>query len=121
GYANTNGTGPIKVLWNQVGTAGTITYDVLRISGAGGVDMAAPFCSGAFAIAIGVPANLCTNKVCSVVDDAGSPPSSYTVADNTVYWPSLKLWPGAVILTTRNDTQNTGGGNPTTYFTDQLS
>jgi hypothetical protein len=121
GYANTNGTGPIKVLWNQVGTAGIITYDVLRISGDGGVDMAAPFGSGAFAIAIGVPANLCTNKVCSVVDDAGSPPSSYTVADNTVYWPSLKLWPGAVILTTRNDTQNTGGGNPTTYFTDQLS
>lgn len=121
GYANTNGSGPIKVLWNQVGTAGIITYDVLRISGDGGPDMAAPYGNGAFAIAVGVPANSCSNKVCSVVDDSGSSPSSYTVADNTVYWPSLKLWPGGVILTTANDTQNTGGGNPTMYFTDQIS
>lgn len=120
GYANTNGSGPIKVLWNQVGTAGEITYDVLRVSGDGGADMSAPYGAGAFAVAIGIPANRCSNKVCSVVDNAGLSPSAYTVADNTPYWPSLKLWPGTVILTTPNDTQNAGGGNPTTYFTDQL-
>jgi hypothetical protein len=120
GYAATNGSGPIKVLWNQVGTAGDITYDALRISGDGGADMAAPYGTGPFAIAVGVPASLCINHVCSAVDDAGSSPSSYTVADSTPYWPSLKLWPGTVILTSANDTVNSGGGNPTTYSTDQL-
>ena len=121
GYANTNGSTPINALWNQVGTAGVITYDVLRISGDGANDMAAPYGTGQFAVAIGVPATLCSNKVCSVVDNPGSTPSTYTVADSTPYWPSLKLWPGTVILTTPNDTQNNGGGNPTQYFTDQLS
>ena len=121
GYANTNGFGPITVLWPQVGTTGTITYDVLRVSGKPGPNIAAPYGTGAFAVATGVPASLCSNKVCSVVDNAGSSPSSYTVADNTPYWPSLKLWPGSVIMTTAFDTQNTGGGNPTAYFTDQLS
>jgi hypothetical protein len=82
--------------------------------------MAAPYGTGLFAIATNVPASLCANKICSVIDNAGSTPISYTVAGNTNYWPSLKLWPGTVILTTPYDIQNSGGGNPTMYFTDQL-
>lgn len=120
GFANTSGSGQIKVLWNQVGTQGVITYDVLRITGDGGADMVAPNGTGAFSIATGVPASLCSNNVCSVIDNAETTPASYTVADSTPYWPSLKLWPGTVILTQPYDVQNSGGGNPTMYFTDQL-
>lgn len=120
GYANTNGSGPIKVLWNQIGTVGTITYDVLRITGDGGPDMVAPYGTGQFAVATGIPITQCSNNVCSVIDDAASTPASYTVNNQTLYWPSLKLWPGSVILTSSVDTGNSGGGNPTTYFTDQL-
>ncbi|MGD0571143.1 MAG: hypothetical protein ABSA78_22325 [Candidatus Sulfotelmatobacter sp.] len=120
GSADTNGAGSINVLWNRVGDSGNVTYDVLRQAGDGGADMAAPYGTGLFAVAVGVPATLCSNAVCSVVDQAASPPSSYTVATNTPYWPALKLWPGKTILTTTADTSNNGGGNPTMYFTDQL-
>jgi len=121
GEALTNGSDQIKVLWNQIGTAGQITYDTLRITGDGGADMKAPYGTGSFAVATGVPTSLCSNQVCSVIDNAGSSLSSYTVADTTTYWPSLKLWPGSVILTGASDIQNTGGGNPTAYFTDQVT
>jgi hypothetical protein len=118
GYANTSGMGTINVLWNKVGTAGVITYDVLRYVGDG---TAAPYGSGPFAIATGIPQTACSDKVCSVVDNAEVSPSSYTMSDITNYWPSLWLWPGSVILTTPSDYQNKGGGEPTKYFTDTLS
>ena len=85
-----------------------------------GADKPAPYAPVPFAVATGIPISLSSNNVCSAVDDAGSSPSSYTVADNTPYRPSLKLWTGTVILTSTNDTVNNGGGNPTTYSTDQL-
>jgi hypothetical protein len=121
GYAITNGSGPINVLWNQIGKTGIITYDVLRITGDGGADMSAPFGSGLFAVAVGLPATTaCSNKVCSFVDDAAFIPSSYTVADVTPFWPSLSLWPGSVILTSAFDIENQGGSVPTQYSTDKL-
>ena len=119
GYANTNGTGTITVLWNQIGQAGTITYDILRVPGNG--IMAAPAGTGLYAVATGVPAiNNCSNAVCSFTDNASSTPTSYTAYTATAYWPSLKLWPGNVILTNGRDLMNTGGAEPTKYFTDQL-
>lgn len=121
GYANTSGSGPVTVVWNKVGTAGTIRYDVLRIVGSGGTSTIAPYGTGAFAVATGVPATSCSDKICSIVDNAASAPASYIVSTNTVYWPSLWMWPGAVILTTPSDYQNTGGGVPTQYFTDSLT
>jgi hypothetical protein len=120
GTALSDGATPIQVLWNRVGTAGVITYDILRLSGDGGTDMQAPYGTAAYAVALGVPTTSCSNLVCSITDNPATPLSSYTVAQNTVYWPSLKLWPGTLILTTPYDTQNTGGGSPTTFFTDSL-
>jgi hypothetical protein len=121
GYASTNGSGQIPVIWNQIGTTGVISYDILRIVGAGGSSMIAPYGTGPFAIATGVPATLCANKVCSVIDNAASSPSSYTVSDATSYWPALTLWPGSVILTTSSDVINSGGGVPTQYFADSIT
>jgi hypothetical protein len=121
GYASSSGSGEVNIVWNKVGTAGTITYDLLRQTSNGGPTMAAPYGTGPFAVATGIPASSCANNVCSFVDNAGTVPATYSVADNTLYWPSLKLWPGNIILTSSSDMQNTGGGNPTTYFTDQLT
>jgi len=122
GYANTNGSGRIRVLWDQIGTADVITYDVLRIVGqVGSPSTSSPYGTGPFAVATGVPATRCSNKVCSIDDDAESSPSSYTVSDVTTYWPALTLWPGTIILTTPSDYQNTGGGVPTQYFADSIT
>jgi hypothetical protein len=120
GTAVTSGSGTIPVVWNQVGTSGNITYDVLRIAGDGGDSMHAPSGTGAFAVATGVPAALCANKVCTISDNPASVPVSYTVSDYTVYWPSLQMWPGSVILTSAVDMQNTGGAVTSQYFTDSL-
>jgi hypothetical protein len=118
GLANTSGAGAIPVIWNQVGNTGIVTYDVLRTTGLGA---AAPFGTGPFAVAMGMPATGCVNKICSFVDDASSQPSSYTVSNDAAYWPALKMWPGMTILTGAYDYQNMGGGTPTLYFTDVLN
>ena len=120
GLANTAGVGNIPVVWNQIGNTGVVTYDLLRTTGPTGAT-AAPFGTGAFAIATGIPATSCANKVCSFTDNAASQPSSYTVATNTPYWPSQKMWPGSIILTQAFDFENTGGGVPTSYSTNNLN
>jgi hypothetical protein len=120
GNALTNGSGLIKVLWNQVGTAGVINYDVLRTSGAPTATTAAPYGTGNFAIATGVTTAACSNKVCSILDDAASSPAPYSIPLHTVYAPALLNWPGSVILTTNRDMQNTGGLEPTKYYSDSI-
>jgi hypothetical protein len=119
GFAMTNGSGPIKGLFNQIGSTGNIAYDILRIPGDGGMDMAAPYGTGLFAVATGIPATTCSNKVCSFVDDAAVQPVQYTV-NSGLFWPALTLWPGAVILTQAFDLQQTGGLTPTQLSTDNL-
>jgi hypothetical protein len=121
GTALTNGTGMINVIWNRVGTAGSITYDVLRTVGNGGDSIQAPYGAGAFAVASGIPATNCSQRVCVVTDNAAAVPSQYTLSAAPTYWPALTLWPGSIILTTPSDYQNTGGGVPTMYFTDSLA
>jgi hypothetical protein len=116
GTALTNGAGKIPVLWNQIGRQGVITYDLLRTSGAGD---STPFGTGAFAVAIGLTSANCSNQVCSFVDDASSTPSSYTVP-NATYSPTLRNWPGSVILTQIGDTMNNKEG-AARYFTQTWS
>jgi hypothetical protein len=118
GNAMTSGTGAIPVRWNQIGNTGVVTYDVLRTAG---LEAAAPFGTGPFAVATAVPASSCSNKVCTFVDDASAQPTTYAVSTDTNYWPALTLWPGNVILTTAWDYQNMGGGIPTFYTTDVLN
>jgi hypothetical protein len=114
GYATINGSGPISVKWNKVGKVGVITYDVLRVNG-----NVAPFGTGSFAVAMGMPASECVDGVCSYEDNAASMPLSYAVSGNG-YLPVLFLWPGNVILTTGSDTVDTGGLAPTQLYTDSL-
>jgi hypothetical protein len=122
GQALSDGTTGIPVKWNQVGTTGIITYDLLRISGnyASG-STTAPFGTGNFAVATGITTANCLNMVCTFVDNPAVSPSSYTVVTPSFYSPALTLWPAGVVLTTRWDSQNNGGWVPTKYFTDTAS
>jgi hypothetical protein len=121
GNALTNGSGAIKVQWNQVGTAGVITYDVLRIPGAPNANTAAPYGTGNFAIATGVTTANCSNKVCSILDNAAATPSPYSIPAATSYSPALINWPGSVILTNNKDVQNAGGLEPTRYYAQTIT
>jgi hypothetical protein len=121
GTALSSGSGSIKVLWNQVGTAGVITYDVLRVTGAPSANTTAPYGTGNFAIATGVTTANCSNKVCSIPDNAAATPASYTIPATTAYSPALLNWPGSVILTNSKDSQNTGGLEPTRYYSQTVN
>jgi hypothetical protein len=116
GTALTNGAGNIPVLWNQAGRQGVITYDILRTTGDLGIDTVAPYGTGNFSIAVGITTANCSNQVCSFLDDAASNPGVYTVDADPLYSPSLRNWPGAVILTQIEDLANTGGFVPTRYY-----
>jgi hypothetical protein len=122
GYAQTSGVGPVNVAWNQIGYVGTITYDVLRQTDNGQLNQTAPNGTGAYAVATGLAAtSVCKNNVCSFLDHAESVPSTYTVETNTVYWPSLRLWPGNIVLTQPYDVLNSGGGGQTTLSADIIT
>jgi hypothetical protein len=121
GQALSDGTTGVPVKWNQVGTAGVITYDVLRISqNPLAYASTTPFGTGNFAVATGLTTANCSNMVCSFVDNPAASPSSYTVLPS-LYSPALTLWPAGVVLTTRWDTPNNGGAVPTKYVTDTLT
>lgn len=109
GYAMTDGTKPIRVLWNKIGRHGAITYDVLRTVGTGA--QVPLYGTGNFAIATGVNAASCLSTVCSFTDNVAAA-SQYTIAPNS-YAPSLRLWPGNIILTSIGDSAR---GIGTRYF-----
>ncbi len=94
GYADSNGSNAIRVTWPAIKGKGTITYDVLRTTGAGN-GVVAPFGSGNYAVATGIPQ--CSEPVCSAVErDEG--PSKYSVNDNPTFFPNLMFWPGSLVL-----------------------
>jgi hypothetical protein len=124
GYALSDGTTGIPVKWDQVGTAGTITYDVLRIAATPlSASTVYPYGTGNYAVATGVTTGNCSNMVCSILDNPSVSPAPYTVVNglNSLYSPALTLWPASVVLTTTWDTQNMGGIEPTKYFADTIT
>jgi len=114
GIALTNGSGSIAVAWPQFGTTGTVTYDVVRTSGA--ANSPAPYtsnCGGGSTTACGsvgtglTVGGSCTavgsTNICTFTDTASASTSSYTVTSPPTYWPALTFWNGAVIYTTAGD------------------
>jgi hypothetical protein len=104
GYAYANASGLITVKWPQVGDpsfGGTITYDVIRQSSDLTANSPAPYGSGVCRVAKGVGTASCSNGVCSIPDNGIT--CDYTVTSPSQYAPSLKFWPGAVILTQASD------------------
>lgn len=110
GRAATNGVGNITVKWNQIGATGTVTYDVIRSSGA--IDSSqtpeypyTAICTGgstttcgSVATGLTVGANCSAVgswNICSFVDDASLSTSSYTVLTSNYdggigipFWPA---------------------------------
>lgn len=128
GTALTNGAGNITVKWLQIGSTGTITYDVIRTSGT--ANNPAPYtavCGGgtpttcgsvATALTVGAAcAAVGSTNICSFVDNAASNTTAYTVS-GTVFSPNVwnqndsGTWPGAVVYGARTDAA--AGNNVTT-------
>ena len=127
GIALTNGSGSIPVVWPQFGTAGTITYDVIRTSGL--ANEPAPYtaiCTGGSTSTCGsVATGLAAGSVCSAVgaadvcsfsDTASTSTASYTVTSPPQFWPAFGngsgagvFWPGSVVYTSEADYS---GGSP---------
>lgn len=110
GYALTDGKKPITVQWNKIGRHGTITYDVLRTAGIGA--QVPLYGTGDFVVGTGITATSCSDAVCSFTDDAAAQPSRYAIA-STVYAPTLRMWPGSIVLTSIGDSAR---GIGTRYF-----
>lgn len=122
GQAYSDGSTPIHIVWNKVGTAGVISYDVLRVPGSDYITVPAPSGTEMYAVAVGLSASTtCTGMVCSFIDNPEVLQTSYTSYTQTDYFPALWNWPAGVVLTTVNDAYATGGTSVTKYFTDVLS
>lgn len=128
GIALTNESGNIPVIWNQFGTTGTITYDVIRTYGQ--ANNPAPYtaiCTGGTVASVtcgSVATGLTVGSACSTVgtadicrftDTASNPTSSYAVSSPSSYWPALGngsgagvFWPGSIVVTYANDSGASG-------------
>jgi len=115
GYAlvdSASPSGSIVVSWPRVQGTGTVTYDVVRYSGAGNAAIA-PYtggCAGGSTAACGsvaVAVAQCASAFCSFTDTASLNTSSYAVAA-TSYQPGMFWLPGGIVTLNNSDTQNFG-------------
>lgn len=111
GYASVDSASPsgnIVVSWPRVQGTGTVTYDVVRYSGAIG-SVAAPYtggCGGGSTTACGSVATAvaqCGTSLCSYTDAASASTSSYTVAAAS-YIPGMFWLPGGLVSVSSADT-----------------
>lgn len=96
GYATTNNAGTVNVYWPQVvgdNAAGTITYDVLLVTGSNSVS---PYTGSANSLTL-ASSGSCSNGVCTFADTHAAT-SAYTVSAQTWY-PHLYFWPGGYVGT----------------------
>jgi hypothetical protein len=115
GWAYTSSIAPITVKWPQVGTTGTVTYDLLRqtVNNLGGTTPA-PYGMGT-SVQTGIRASTnCSNHICTFNDPVGTL-SNYPITTPSTYAPALTFWPGSVILTEAADSGTTNGGEPRLY------
>ena len=115
GYAlvdSASPTGNIVVSWPRVQGTGTVTYDVVRYSGAGG-GAVTPYtggCGGGSASACGsvaVAQAQCSSILCSITDNASASTNSYAVAAPS-YSPGIFWLPGGIVTLSASDAQTPG-------------
>ena len=113
GYAlvdSASPSGSIVVSWPRVQGTGTVTYDVVRYSGAGNAAIA-PYtggCGGGSATACGSVATAvaqCASALCSFTDTASLSTNSYAVAAPS-YLPGMFWLPGGIVTLNAGDSQN---------------
>jgi hypothetical protein len=126
GYCLSSGAGTCTVLFNQVGSSGTMTWDLIRTQGNLGNTGIAPYtanCTGGSvsacgSVALAITAASCSNNVCTVVDDVTASTSSYTVVAAPTFFPLINLWPGGIVLSGSSDTNNVFNGSDQFVSTD---
>ena len=115
GFAQVDGASPsgsVLVSWPRVQGTGTVTYDLLRYSGAGNGAIA-PYnggCGGGSTAACGSVVTAmaqCSTLFCSFSDTASANTSSYAVQAPT-YLPGLFWLPGGIVSLNSSDTQTFG-------------
>jgi hypothetical protein len=103
GHALTNGSGSITGIFPRI--AGASSYKVLRIDWDGRSVRPFPEGTGKYLVAT-VQQSACATQTCSFTDNGGEP-SAYTNAaedlTKNLYMPRLDFWPGAVVISTRDD------------------
>lgn len=124
GRCLSSGAGTCAVKWYQVGSAGTITYDVIRVVGDG--SQPGPYVGGCLggtvsacgSVALAVTTASCTANVCSLTDDVTANTAAYSPATAT-YFPVINEWSTDIVLSSASDTNNVHNG-ATEFFTDFL-
>ncbi len=122
GIARTDGHTRIPVKWTQIGKAGTITYDLLRVQDIVGYGHPAPYGTGTFAVATGLTVANCDGQTCTYTDNPSILPSPYTVPGgaDVSYAPSLWFWPSSFVLSGRSDVSINQFAASATLFIDRL-
>ena len=113
-WGRRNSTASISVPWNRI--PGASSYTLLRVDfGNGNLPLQGPNGTGAYAVATGLLASsVCTGMVCSYTDTFATP-ANYTVPLSTPsvsYLPKLDMWPGSVVNSAPDDTNNSALLNP---------
>jgi hypothetical protein len=119
GYCLSSGAGTCAVKFNQLGSSGTMTWDIVRTQGAISNSSVYPYtaiCTGGSvstcgSVTTGLTTAACSNNVCSLSDDVTASTSSYTILAAPAFFPGLTLWPGGIVLGTGGDTNNTHLGS----------
>lgn len=113
-WGRRNSTASVSVPWNRI--QGASSYTLLRVDfGNGNLPLQGPNGTGAYAVATGLlPSSVCNGLVCSYTDTFATP-ANYTVPLSTPtvsYFPKLDMWPGPVVNSAPDDTNNAALLNP---------
>jgi hypothetical protein len=115
GYATVDGTSPsgnIVVSWPRVQGTGTVTYDIVRYSGAGSPAPYAGACGGGSTTACGsvaVAVAQCSTILCTFTDTANASTNNYAVPISN-YAPGMFWLPGGLVTLNPGDSQGMGTG-----------
>ncbi len=106
GYAQTDGKTSVQVAWPRVNGTKTISYDLLKTTGAD-VPWLTPAGSGQFAVSTAI--GQCSGPICTAVDSNGAP-TSYAFS-SPEYHPRIDFWPGGIIQGPASDSSGSSASS----------
>lgn len=114
----TSGTGTCTVKWYQIGSSGTMTWDILRQADTAGNGSPAPYpgnCGGGTvnacgSVATAITTSSCANNVCTLVDDITANSTNYSVLSPPTFFPKIDQWGASITLSPSSDTNNVHNG-----------
>ena len=108
GYARSDGKSAVTVKWAPDGRGGADQYKILRKTWERTGDKTPPYGSGKFLVGQVSAKSACTATLCTFADQSESPAAFAVVgiSSPSIYYPVLDLWPGDLVLSSGNDTNN---------------